>query len=140
MKREILFRGKSIDNNEWLEGYYVGDNTLVKTEDMMYDLGYIDVSRCHECYSESIGQFTGLTDKNGKKIFEGDILRSTFEYDGKKREIIGVVEDDNCNPCFVIHYKYEGNGFDCYEYDFVQCGLRTNEVIGNIYDNKELLK
>lgn len=94
----------------------------------------------HTCIKGTEGQFTGLTDKNGKEIYEGDIIKSTFEGKESTKTIIGVVEEDSCNPCFVIHYKFNGNGHDCYEYDFIQCGLRTNEVVGNIHQNKEILK
>jgi len=85
-------------------------------------------------------QFTGLTDKNGVEIFEGDIVKSIFKYkDEPSKEILAIVKYDTLNPCFVLEYKYQGNGFLCQEYDFIQCGLRTNEVIGNIYENPELL-
>jgi uncharacterized phage protein (TIGR01671 family) len=85
-------------------------------------------------------QFTGLTDKNGVEIFEGDIVKSVFKYkDEPSKEILAIVKYDTLNPCFVLEYKYQGNGFLCQEYDFIQCGLRTNEVIGNIYENPELL-
>ena len=81
-------------------------------------------------------QFIGLHDKNGVEIYEGDIVKTQFM---GKLYAIAVVEYDAINPCFVMKYKYEGNGHNCYEYDFIQCNMRTNEVIGNIHQNKELL-
>jgi uncharacterized phage protein (TIGR01671 family) len=85
-------------------------------------------------------QFTGLTDKNGGEIYEHDIVKSTFTYKGESNSFIAVVKYDDLNPCFVMEYKYNDNGHTCHEYDFVQCGLRKNEVIGNIHQNKNLLK
>ena len=140
MEREILFRGKSIHSNEWIEGYFVGDNTLVKTEDMMYDLGYINDSRCHECYPESVGQFSGLTDKNEKKIFEGDIIKETWTFNNASIPISKTGKASNIGVM-----KYSANGYYSefrvrYE-KLMSVGYDSYiEVIGNIYDNKELLK
>lgn len=96
----------------------------------------------HTCLKGTEAQFTCLLDKNGKEIFEGDIIKSTFCKTSLNDEktIIAIVKYDTVNPCFVMEYKYNGNGHLCHEYDFVQCDMRTNEVIGNIHENPELLK
>lgn len=140
MEREILYRGKSIYDNEWIEGYYVGDNTIVKTEDMMYDLGYINDSRCYECYPESIGQFSGLCGKNGEKLFEGDIIKETWTFNNAsipitktgKASDIGVMEYNINSSYSEFRVKYKTSRDRGHDIEI--------KVIGNIYDNKELLK
>lgn len=108
--REILFRGKRVDNGEWIDGFYAksGDRTFILI-DNDFAVGYVIMK---EVYPETVGQFTGLTDKNGKKIFEGDIIE--YEKDGATYEIIFVKE----------------NGI-------TKC---RDKVIGNVHDNPELLE
>lgn len=118
--REILFRGKKIYTKEWTEGAaFPHDNNEV-TIFSQHPMDGSLVGR--EVYPETVGQFTGLTDKNGKKIFEGDII----EHNGNRYSIN-----------YLLHYArflaVKPNGAPCvFAY---QCG----EVIGNIYDNPELL-
>lgn len=121
--KEILFRGKRLDNGNWVEGYYA------KTSDMFTDETYdiifrVDVVACLDIDKfdgyrtvrpGTVGQFTGLKDKNGKKIFEGDIMRNAGN----------VVEF--CSDGFCI------NG------DSPLSFWTKTEVIGNIHDNPELL-
>ena len=80
-------------------------------------------------------QFTGLRDRCSRPIFEGDIVDS---YKEGKYEFRAIVEYDTVNPCFTLHRKPERYSSD-YEYDFVLCDMRTLHVIGNIYENPELL-
>lgn len=153
MSREILFRGKRIDNGEWVEGYFVkGEWYFDKKE--IYALLPLDLCffpRCEisewvEVDPKTICQYTGLTDKNGRKIFEGDII--TYQHDNddcpfpnkdtKRR--VGRVYFQEFRSCFAVA---EGrNGSDRINQDlfkYVQNGNRV-EVIGNIFDNPELLK
>lgn len=148
--REILFRGKRIDNSEWVEGTLIL-TTAVEQKPYIVDScwcpymktnerGYADFDwlNAYEVIPETVGQYTGLTDKNGKRIFEGDILR---EY----------IENSEC--------EYDYDYFDCGEvfwYGQQSRFLRTSrmfvddcpkitenreyEVVGNIHDNPELLK
>ena len=133
--REILFRGKRVDNGEWVEGFYVviaGENHYIFT-------GRIDLTQgsigCEyfKVDSKTVCRYTGLTDKNGVKIFEGDILRYNKEYGGKTREKGTVYW---CDGAFWVENVQ----------DEEDCGLLGAlvkyqlEVIGNVHDNFELLE
>ena len=147
MEREIAFRGKSKSTGEWVDGYYVGDNTIIAYNEVVYDMGFIDTSPCHDCYPGSIGQFTGLYDKNGKEIYEGDILRGNeypFNCDGVDNYFAEIVWADNVcgfyrlthkNPNSTVRGISHGNWEQLDEDD-----IKSFEVIGNIHDNPEILK
>ena len=125
--REILFRGKRTDNGEWVEGtYFPPANTLIS-----YKLELIDgvVTFMDFCViPETVGQYTGFTDKNGKKIFEGDIIRKTNK--GRHPEIFTA----NIRTDFRVNEEvYYG---PC-EHFTESCEY---EIIGNIHDNPELMK
>ena len=128
--REILFRGKRTANGKWVEGYAFNQRNPANIEE-----SYI---RVHETdfnvIPETIGQYTGLTDKNGRKIFEGDIVVfADFFNDEIHRGVVYW-----CDSAF---------WFDCTEtegdegmYSLAYISVNVLEVIGNIYDNPELLK
>ena len=131
--REILFRGKRMDNGEWVEGFYVNVPEHYKHE-MSGESYIVSINNglFMEVVLETVGQYTGLKDKNGNKIFEGDIFVS-YEYGDKKYDLIGVIERRGAS--FILtHYKPNGERI-VLESDIVQ-----GEVIGNIYDNPELLE
>lgn len=121
--REILFRGKSksINKGEWIYGSFVEDTDLnaccIRDKSLVYEL----VDR------ETVGQYTGLTDKNGKKIFEGDIVEVTIGVRGYKSTY--------SRETYTVSYKsYEGvSAF----FPFTNSDIIETEVIGNKYDNKE---
>lgn len=117
--REILFRGQRLDNDEWAYGdlLHLPNGDVV----ILSDKGYTKVKPA------TVGQFTGLTDKNGKKIFKGDIVKClSLEYGYVNKEVY-YAED---RARFVLGSL--GSDYDFEEYIKV-------EVIGNIYDNPELL-
>lgn len=134
--REILFRGKRLDNGEWIEGFYV-----CLCNDLHYILtGKLDLTKhCvmfekHAVIPETIGQYTGLTDKNGKKIFEGDILSEKPPMNNE--EYIGyVVYDEEATVCkcmFLNGKTFNGVILGSYS--------KSYTVIGNKFDNPELLR
>lgn len=120
--REILFKAKRRDNHEWIVGYYCkyGDNhCIIEPTEFVIAKGVGIIP-------ETLCQFTGLRDKNGKRIFEGNIIRKGFE-------------------CFVV--KWNSNQcrwglFDKHNFEVVGFNEHTKnylEVIGNRFDNAELL-
>lgn len=81
--REILFKAKRLDNGEWVEGYYIGPIGLLDVHEIC-DIHDITGPRV-EVDPSTVSQYTGLTDKNGKKIFEGDVVRRETDYYGKHK-------------------------------------------------------
>ena len=114
--KEILFKGKRVDNGKWTEGYFF------KSWDKVFLLWGMtgDCPNMEEVVPETVGQFTGLCDKNGKKIFEGDIVESP---NGTQ----GFIEWQNAECAFLVNIGDDWQTMDDCPY----------EVIGNIYDNKE---
>ena len=136
--REILFRGKRIDNGEWIEGGICqteGYTIILTSEDFEGTLYEPPSSELYdiEIIPETIGQYTGLTDKNGKRVFEGDIISIRFEEDVVYYENAEVYFDTEHYGWHVRYSDYES--FGLWEYD--DCDIT---VIGNIHDNPELLK
>ena len=151
--REIKFRGfhrdetgkeKIFVNGEWVKGYWVY-GVPVFEEDRCYIIQNLFI--CDHCYlctctkaqviPETVGQYTGLKDKNGKEIFEGDILKTD--------EFIGVVEYNDIVAASVVKINDSTDSY--YHWSFLNEGditrnsqLQYTEKIGNIYENPELLE
>lgn|SRR5574343_141855 len=146
MQREILFRGKDIGGKDWFYGSYLrtddntndcfgGKNINIRHQIVQYEAGDWNLGgwAYYDVIPETIGQFTGLKDKNGKKIFEGDIIKFTRKQG--------------------YHTAYTGDTYMISFYNKSYCGYGINDtspltnkkskeciVIGNIHDNPELLK
>lgn len=147
MSREILFRGKRVDNGEWIRGdlittpfirnatqqniYNILDITKAdydSFEDLVEDNGIFEVD------PETVCQYTGLTDKNGRKIFEGDIVQYIDEI--IRKEKVDEVKYNETHAAFCRLHK----GKRGLQYLFIDEIIANKcEVIGNIFDNPELI-
>lgn len=127
--REILFRGKIQGLTDWIYGYYAksGENHFILLDtDNEDNYSIVD--------PETVGQYTGLTDKNGKKIFEGDIVNYV-----RMPKIYMIDFHEEFLHCSLFYYDKELK-------NIYYCGIvhkndgKSIEVIGNIYDNPEFLR
>jgi uncharacterized phage protein (TIGR01671 family) len=135
--REILFKAKRVDNGEWVEGdllqviYPSGKPTMYSIMEQS------PLATNYPVIAETVCQFTGVCDNNGKKIWENDIIFDTYY------EKLGVVKfgmgtfDSGVYRYYGWHYESEGNvdHHELYKFD----GIVDFEVLGNIFDNPELL-
>ena len=127
--REILFRGKRKDDGEWIEGSYFE----MPTEDTYILTSRQETKFIFRILPETVGQYTGLIDKNGKKIFEGDII-----------EFADCLDEQHKG---VVYWRSGSYNVDCSKSDSKdECFFRLftayacgAKIIGNIYDNPELL-
>lgn len=144
MEREIIFRGKRIESGEWVEGDLISNafTTVIDGLKCCYILDYkkIEYQDLNDVFEmldefevdpETVGQYTGLKDSTGKRIFEGDIVH----YKNSIEQAKGLVEFEGCR----FHFEW----IDIAEPDgalyFFQCEKEL-EIIGNRFDNPELLE
>ena len=156
--REILFRGKRVDNGEWVVGNLIyrriweTDICVIR----VFDSGFDNYEE-YDVIPETVGQYTGLKDKNGKKIFEGDIFKFNdevwescytscgTEYDSWSIENYAVVGFDEETARYdFVKYKYNENSVEAdlhqnHDIEFADF-VGELEIIGNIHDNPELLE
>ena len=139
--REILFRGKRTDGKEWIYGSYIQSNSSWKgghphrawiAEDAMSNGGWFALQKRLPVIDETVGQYTGVLDKNGVRVFEGDIVRTQFgrlvriEY----RAVEGFVGFDM--TAIECKHKFPWS-------DMAWCSYNI-EVVGNIHDNPEMVR
>ena len=157
--REILFHGKRADNGEWVEGdllqikYY---NKPIECKIMPQT----PISSAYPVLPETVGQYTGLTDKNGKRIFEGDIVRYNTYDDFDCQSVVkfgeynqdGSAGEYSASKCIGFYVDVDNftcpdwceYGSNCFSNYLKQQNIlevaRYCEVIGNIHDNPELME
>ena len=136
MAREILFRGRRKDNGEWVTGtpFIFEDRCkmiqAVAVHPDFVDEGNVYYSEGFPVDPETVGQYTGLTDKNGKRIFEGDIIQK--KYNDGVRNLFWLSWSDYYSSFMLMN--------NCGYENFPAMGFNLEtEVIGNIHDNPELL-
>ena len=134
--REILFRGKCADNyknsGKWAEGYLLRFTEKRNPLIMLKDGG----GECAEVIPESVGQYTGLTDKNGKKVFEGDILSAHFDESYPDDESLLLVGNNG----YAFTLKEEDSEPEMIENSDMRFFDEIFVVIGNVHDNPGLMK
>ena len=147
--REVIFRGKRTDSGEWVYGYYTKARYFLNKKEMhiifepdVEAFPHCEFTGYEEVLSETVGQYTGLTDKNGKKIFEGDIIRA-ITLDTGSEEIAVVcfgnfIDENNGDEYIGFYIEFDGIKTTITQLAMEECKNRI-EIIGNIFDNPELL-
>ncbi len=141
--REILFRGKRVNNGEWVEGSYWYSRRSNTYQHFVFDDEGVWVG----VDPNTVGRFTVLTDRNGVKIFEGDIVRW---HDNTELSVGGQAEtvcygryrdaDSAFDNVYAIGFYLRTSGRECVTICWLDEYKNDFDIIGNIYDNPELLE
>ena len=134
--RDILFRGKRTDNGEWVYGL------LCRVGDTYANIRRMDTAVLYSVLTNTIGQFTGLTDKNGRKIFEGDILEGIRYGNEERAEVLWIDKAASWGIRYSFREKNESGYTSWLNSAWFRSinDARAPVVIGNIHDNPELLE
>ena len=136
--REILFRGKCGYDNEWVEGFYYQAKLYRTDKELCH---YITIPHPEidgqpsdhiMVHPDTVGQFTNLTDKNGKKIFEGDIIEWFAQGESEHPDFGYIEYDEQSFAWRVCWQKYDPDWLEGMQSQYIT-------VIGNVFDNKDLL-
>ena len=135
---ECLFRGQRHDTHEWVYGCLLNNK-----HDMIGFYNNAYKFEINAVIPETVGQFTGMTDKNGKKIFEGDIIRAiTLDTGSEQMAVVcfgNFIDENNGDEYIGFYIEFDGIKTTITQLAMEECKNRI-EIIGNIYDNPELLK
>lgn len=140
--REIIFRGKQIDNGEWIEGSLIHQTKFygdpVDCYHILYDGEFhLDYYGSAEVIPETVGQFTGMFDKNDKMIFEGDIVKTKY---GRLCTVVWFSSQVCSGWDLASILTLENCAYTRYPDAIDLCKKENLEIIGNIHDNPELLE
>lgn len=133
--RRILFRGKSVDSNEWVYGFYGETASCCIHPPKVYICIIDNTDKLHTIYPESLGQFTGLYDKNGKEVFEGDVVKckliDCIMENGKWKNKIIYENYEVIYSAKHLSFKIKDENESVWSIE--NCEF---EVIGNIFDKQ----
>lgn len=138
--REIKFKAKKADNGEWVYGYYAktvtSEDVFCVADTRINDIIIIKDGTFYYIRSETLSQYTGLKDKNGKEVYEGDIIKYSSDVIKEFYEVNSILRE--------VKFKYGMYGIQGFEegthIPFANILKCQYEVVGNIYENKDLLE
>lgn len=146
MNREILFKAKRLSDGEWISGSLIcfagGERAILPSDSKTFfskDKGFICCDTCQDVDPSTVCQYTGLTDGNGKRVFEGDVLK--FRDEPNDYEWIGRVEFGNPNGSYtwgwqLVHISGPEPNIDTLCWFDMEEGGAYSEVIGSIHDGE----